>query len=68
MSFDLEYLISIHKTDTTNVQLEVVRGELVVADLHLGLDLLLVAVLLGLLHALLLGLVGAHQARLLETH
>merc|ERR1712150_354271 len=45
--------------------LEIVGGELVVADLHLGLDLLLVAVLLGLLHALLLGLVGALQAGLL---
>merc|ERR1719452_467888 len=45
--------------------LKVVGGELVVADLHLGLDLLLVAVLLGLLHALLLGHVGARQAGLL---
>ena len=39
--------------------------ELVVADLLLGLDLLLVAVLLRLLHALLLGHVGARQAGLL---
>merc|ERR1712150_432911 len=45
--------------------LEIVGGELVVSDLHLGLDLLLVAVLLGLLHALLLGHVGALQAGLL---
>ena len=45
--------------------LKVVGGELVIADLHLGLDLLLVAVLLSLLHALLLGHVGAGQAGLL---
>ena len=48
--------------------LELVGDELVVADLLLSLDLLLVAVLLGPLATLLLGLVGAHQARLLETH
>ena len=47
------------------VYLKVVCGELVVADLHLCLDLLLVAVLLSLLHALLLGHVGARQAGLL---
>merc|ERR1719370_736928 len=45
--------------------LELVGDELVVADLLLGLDLLLVAVLLGPLATLLLGLVGANQARLL---
>ena len=44
--------------------LEVVGGELVVADLLLGLALLLVAVAALLLHhhALLLSLVCAHQA------
>ena len=47
--------------------LKVVGGELVIADLHLGLDLLLVAVLLSLLHALLLGHVGARQAGLLRS-
>ena len=47
--------------------LKVVGSELVVADLHLGLDLLLVAVLLSLLHALLLGHVGARQAGFLAS-
>ena len=48
--------------------LKVVGGELVIADLHLGLDLLLVAILLSLLHALLLGHVGAGQAGLLREN
>ena len=48
------------------VDLEVVSDELVVADLLRGLHLLLVAVLLLPHIALLLRLVGAHQARLLH--
>ena len=61
----MNYLISINTTEAAFVHLEVVGGELVVADFNLGLDLLLVAVLLSLLHSLLLGHVGAGQARLL---